>query len=236
MTTVDEIQSMCAVCGEGNVHLVVLSTNTFMGTPDLDTRPPDMERSTMPYWLVRCQFCGYVYPSDPGVLDASNEPELRSEVVLALVGGVEYQTQLHDESFPDLANNFLCQSMIEEQLGALADAGWSSLHAAWACDDDGRADAADRCRGRAAGLWQSAQAAGERFAGEDRGAEEAILADLYRRMGRSEDALEQCRRGLASNPPGLIKEILDYGRALTEKGDRLCHTLEEIVGSELNSD
>jgi hypothetical protein len=37
MTTVDEIQSRCALCGERNVHVVVLSTTTFMDTPDLDT-------------------------------------------------------------------------------------------------------------------------------------------------------------------------------------------------------
>ena len=46
MTTVDEAKRKCALCGETSTHIEVMSTNTFGGVPDLDTRPPEMMRST----------------------------------------------------------------------------------------------------------------------------------------------------------------------------------------------
>ena len=47
MTTVFPQTVRCSVCGAENEMMVVASTNTFGGTMDLDTRPPEMKRSTM---------------------------------------------------------------------------------------------------------------------------------------------------------------------------------------------
>ena len=50
MTTLDERTSTCAICGGRSKQTVVASTNA-RGSPDLDLRPPEMQRSTMPYWV-----------------------------------------------------------------------------------------------------------------------------------------------------------------------------------------
>ena len=59
MTTLDEAKKKCAVCGKISAHFEVTSTNTF-GAPDLDTRPPEMMRSTMDMWVQECPSCGYL--------------------------------------------------------------------------------------------------------------------------------------------------------------------------------
>ena len=63
MTTIFEEENHCSVCGSKSVQAVIRSTNT-MGPPDLDTRPAEMERSTINYWIQTCPSCGFCYP-DP---------------------------------------------------------------------------------------------------------------------------------------------------------------------------
>ena len=43
MTSFTEIIEKCGICGTFTKHMVMLSTNSF-GSPDLDLRPPGMER------------------------------------------------------------------------------------------------------------------------------------------------------------------------------------------------
>ena len=50
MTTLGTASAACAVCGTVSEYTVIQSTSRF-GSPDLDTRPPEMERSTLPYWV-----------------------------------------------------------------------------------------------------------------------------------------------------------------------------------------
>ena len=49
----------CAICSNTHSYSVIGSTHRF-GPCDLDMRPPEMQRSTMPYWVEECPFCGYV--------------------------------------------------------------------------------------------------------------------------------------------------------------------------------
>ena len=55
------VESVCYVCGKMSEQMVLVSTNQF-GYPDLDLRPPEMERSTMDWWIEECPHCGYVAP------------------------------------------------------------------------------------------------------------------------------------------------------------------------------
>ena len=59
MTQIHEIEEECSVCGENSEQLVLISTNSW-GYPDLDLRPPEMQRSTMNVWIQECPHCGYV--------------------------------------------------------------------------------------------------------------------------------------------------------------------------------
>ncbi|MBU06018.1 MAG: hypothetical protein CL877_08750 [Dehalococcoidales bacterium] len=53
MTTIRDEEQICAMCGAKSTHRGIMSTNAF-GSPDLDLRPPEMERSTMGSILRGC--------------------------------------------------------------------------------------------------------------------------------------------------------------------------------------
>lgn len=53
MTTLYEAKAQCAVCGTESEYTGIGSTNSF-GSPDLDTRPLKMKRSTIVDWIQRC--------------------------------------------------------------------------------------------------------------------------------------------------------------------------------------
>ncbi len=61
MTRIFEQEVECCVCQEKSKHMIIGSTNSF-GSPDLDTRPPEMKRSTLSLWIQRCPSCGYSSP------------------------------------------------------------------------------------------------------------------------------------------------------------------------------
>ena len=66
MSTMHEFHRTCAVCGATHRYRILTSTNAF-GSPDLDLRPPQMKRGTMPLWVQECPSCGYTAEdvSDP---------------------------------------------------------------------------------------------------------------------------------------------------------------------------
>ena len=72
MTKIELQKSTCAICGSTNEYHVICSTNT-MGPPDLDLRPAEMHRSTMPMWVQWCPDCGYcagdITRETPGAAD-----------------------------------------------------------------------------------------------------------------------------------------------------------------------
>jgi len=58
MTTMYEQNVDCFFCGTSSQHGSISSSNT-LGSSDLDTRPAEMKRSTICYWVQRCPSCGY---------------------------------------------------------------------------------------------------------------------------------------------------------------------------------
>jgi len=218
MTTFLKVEKKCAVCGATSQQAELGSTSIF-GKPDLDGRPAELARSTIDMWVERCPSCGYC------AKDLSEAEEGASEVVQT----ARYRSQLDDEEYPQLANSFLCLSLIQEHMGSYAKAGWSSVHAAWACDDEKCRDAARRCRMRALTLFEQARKKGQAISREP-GAEDARMVDLMRRSGLFESALELCDRALAKSPDATISRILGFERMLILGKDDACHTIEEALG------
>lgn len=124
MTTFASQSVACGKCGHVFNHPTLASTYTF-GSPDLDTRPPELQRSTMHAWIQRCPFCGYC-SRDVAEFDHRLRPVLES---------TEYRSQLTDAVYPELTSIFICAGMLAEAAGRQADAGWAYLHAAWTLDD-----------------------------------------------------------------------------------------------------
>jgi hypothetical protein len=137
MTTFAPQSVACGNCRHVFTHHTVASSYTF-GSPDLDTRPPEMQRSTMHAWIQRCPSCGYCSH------DASEFDARFREVVES----AEYRSQLADTCCPEVASTFICARMLAEAAGRGADAGWAYLHAAWALDDANKDELAGAFGGR----------------------------------------------------------------------------------------
>ncbi len=216
MTTVFKELIKCAICGASSEHFYVGSTNTF-GSMDLDTRPPEMMRSTISMWIMACPSCGYCS------MDISECTEKSPEVVHSRA----YQRQFKNPQFPDSANAFLCSSLIKELAGQHARAGWDSIHAAWVCDDEGSDISARACRKKAVVLLQKAREKGQSFAAAD-GGSEALITDLLRRSGLFIKALKICTEGLSNHrTDAIFLDILRFQKTLILMKDTACHTVSE---------
>ncbi|MBM3153606.1 MAG: hypothetical protein FJZ96_15620 [Chloroflexi bacterium] len=176
-----------------------------------------MKRSTLQYWIRRCPSCGYCAPQ---VSQGDGK-------TAAIVKGEVYRQQLADPAYPELANSFLGQAMIQEDAGNHAEAGWAALHAAWVCDDL-KPPMASFCRSKAIQLFQGAMETGETIS-EETGVAEAVMADLYRRTGEFEKAQMVCLSALFKPLPELITQVLTFQKSLTEKQDEGCHTVGQAV-------
>jgi len=210
----------CAVCQEENQHELVASTNAC-GWPDLDTRPPEMERSTIDSWVQRCPHCGY----------CGSEIAKASAKAKVVVKGDKYRSQLESADSPGLANSFLCEAMIARRKGRLREAAWATIHAAWACDDSGHIDPARTCRMKAIDLISDATSKGVKLSEED-GADVAITVDLLRRCGQFDEAERLIESRIDSISRDVIAGMLRHQRRLIAERDTLCHTIGQAMGEE----
>lgn len=125
---------------------------------------------------------------------------------------------------PDLARDFSCLSVLSEAAGDLAGAGWASLKAAWACDDEEKRDAARLARSRAIKIFERAREASISFAA-DKATEQLIIADLLRRSGRFAEANGMCARVEKAGPEGIILDVLQTERMLVAAADDQAHKI-----------
>ncbi|MCS6806858.1 MAG: hypothetical protein NZ823_17170, partial [Blastocatellia bacterium] len=207
MTTFYEEMKRCAICGEQNECVGIASTSEF-GSPDLDTRPPEMTRSTIFTWVERCWICGY----------STSDISRASDQTAAIVRSAPYRKQLTDATLPYLANSFLCKAILDESVGDYASAGWAIIHAAWVCDDSEKPESAKECRSRAADMVLKAIEAGQEFT-KQRGGEIAILVDLLRRAGRFSEAKELIARKRDEIKDDIILKVLAFQAQLITRGD-----------------
>lgn len=214
------VEAACVICGATSRHAYLQSTNAF-GPPDLDTRPPEMERSTMDYWVQQCPGCGYCASHISTDLTVSK----------ADVESASYQEQLRDPRYPDLANAFLCMSMLEESIAAFTRSAWSAIHAAWVCDDHDRVEAATTCRRRALRLREEGLRIGQNLSEQD-GADIAIAADLLRRTQDHDAVAELVSNRLDDIPDELIGKILQFQVSLASREDSRCYTMEDVPAGE----
>lgn len=173
-----------------------------MQAPDLDLRPGEPTRATLPRWVQTCPGCGAVAP-DLAALPAGAAAVLRSDAWRALTARVP-------GSLPFLRWALLCPPT--QRKDAL-------LQAAWAADDAADAAEAAALRRLAAASW-----------GEPDSAESALrLIDVLRRAGEFELARA---RAAALDPDALDNSsaaLLQFQRARIAAGDAGRHILSSVL-------
>ena len=218
MTTLFQEPKECYVCGHIGEYSEMGSTNAF-GSPDLDTRPPEMERSTISYRIQICPNCFYCGPDI-----SKGDPRIKD-----MVEGEEYKKVGHDLDFPDKAAGFLCHSHILDRLGKYQEAAWACLHAAWYCDDDEMELAAGLCREKAFDAFQKAKENDDTLLSEPKGSYDALMVDLLRRIPKLPDASDYCITAIEREPDNLILKVLLFQKELIIQRDTGCYIIEDAI-------
>jgi len=211
-----EEEVKCHICGEKSNHAGVGSTNAF-GPPDLDTRPPEMERSTIYCWIQRCPSCGYC---SYNISECDNE-------VREIVTSKEYQNIVSDSEMPKVAASFLALSYQNEMQEKYHDSVWGAIHAAWICDDENNLESSTKCRKQAISLIEKSNNHNQKFTNQA-GASETITIDLMRRSGMHQEALELSAALKTEEFEEIIRQVIQYEEELIAKGDTAAHTISEV--------
>ena len=213
MSTFDFVEVRCAVCGATERFRVIRSTNAF-GSADLDLRPPEMQRSTMPLWVQQCPACGYAADAISDETSVTRE-WLQSEA---------YQTCDGIAFSSDLAITFYRQHMICLQENDERKAHYALLHAAWACDDAFDAENAAICRKRAIPpLEAMIRSAND----EEKDTMLMVKADLLRRSGQFDRLIDEYADVKMKDK--LLSMLLAFQLQKAREKDAACYRVSEAV-------
>ena len=211
MSTMRDIPCICAVCGATHEYRILTSTNAF-GSPDLDLRPPQMKRGTMPLWVQECPDCGYTAEDVSSPTQIPRE-YLQSEAYKTC-GGIRFDKPL--------AGRFYRQHLILLWDQNYTKAFFAILHAAWVCDDADDTENAVRCRDIAAELMEMhILPAGQR--------DECLLlyADILRRAGHFDKLLDRFGDTWLGNEDH--RKILAFESSRAENRDAGRYTVEDAL-------
>lgn len=202
---------ICAVCGALHEYRILTFTDAI-GSPDLDLRPPEKERSTMPLWVQECPSCGYAAKE---VSDPTQIPReyLQSEAYRNC-GGIRFAEPL--------AGSFYRQYLILLWDQKFTKAFFALLHAAWVCDDADDTENAVLCRDIAAELLEM-----NILPAEQEKKYLLLYADVLRRAGHFEKMIDKFTDTWLENEDHRKILIFEYTRA--EKQDAGCYTVEDAV-------
>ncbi len=181
--------------------------------PDLDQRPGEPARSTLPRWVATCRRCGAAAP------DLARLPAQAA----AVVHGPDYPQPAFPASpapasaADEAALPFLRWAAICAGAGDRPGEREAVLQAAWAVEDAG-GDAAP-LRRRAAALW-----------GAPEGVEDALrLLDVLRRAGDGAAALAAADRAALLPLDEASAQVLAFQRARLAAGDAGRHLISSAL-------
>ena len=212
MTTVFRADKTCAVCGKESRHMIIGSTNTFGGSPDLDTRPPEMARSTMSHWVETCPECGYT----------ASDIERKMSLPAEYLESTEYRTCEGKEFISGLAEKFYRQYMIQRESGNTENSFYAILHCAWACDDSDDCKNADESRETAAQLADEMIRSGH----ENKEALRVMRADLLRRSGHFDQVIREYEHAEYSEE--ILQRITAFEVQKARRQDTGCYTMHDL--------
>ena len=216
MTTYLQQIQVCCLCGTENACTVLGSTNS-MGSPDLDLRPPPMERDTMKEWFQECKSCRYV----------SVDLALEMKNAQSIVDSDEYQALLADSELPEIARRFALCALLNSHDRCIA--GTALLRSAWVCDDEAQADLAKSFRSQSADMLKKLQPFED---DEEQATVGTMLIDVLRRSERFDEAAKMANQLLkfkAVKRSDVMMAVVKYQLTLCESGSSVCHQIEEAI-------
>lgn len=216
ITTISSKNQICGVCGAISEQTAIVSTNAF-GSPDLDLRLPEMQRSTMPSWVQTCSQCGFC-ASDIGKTMQGSRDQITQPA---------YQNQLRNPAFLELANRFLWWGLVAEAERAWTDAANASRFTAWVCDDAELAEAVDACRRLAINRMRVARPHQAPVTDGTVG-DSVLRVDLLRRSGQSAGAAKAAPQAIQEISNRWVCKIVDFELSLVRAQDTAVHRPDEI--------
>ena len=205
----------CSVCGKTSEQPVILSTNNF-GYPDLDTRPPEMYRSTMNTWILECPHCGYVAKNLEEELKI-NEDYLKSNKYKTC-NGINFKS--------DLSKNFYKRYLIESENSEDINAYFALLYCAWACDDSEDLENSKFTR-------QLAIELADKIIKDNKNSNDDVenlivmKADLLRRTGEFNQLIKDYEKLTLKDE--LLNKIIKFQVEKAYEKDNKCYTVEEVL-------
>lgn len=209
MSSFAPVNCKCAVCGKESEYMVLRSTNTFGGYQDLDTRPPEMKRSTMHLWIQECPECGYVSG------EVSDETSITSEYLRS----DEYLSCNNISFKSELAQRFYRYYMINMRDDNVEDAFFAALHSAWASDDKEDRNNSIRCRNHCLDLADKM----EEYL--DKNTIAVMKSDLLRRNGQFDKVIEIYENLNLGDE--LLDAIIKFQVEKAKEEDDKCYRLDD---------
>jgi len=206
----DPAPPACAVCGTTS-RQAPFRPGPPEQAPDLDLRPGEPVRSTMPRWLQQCPHCHYAAPA----IDQAHPAAAQA------VAAAPFRALIAEGGHPPLARRFLAWAHVLEETGALHAAAEATLHAAWVADDLGRTELARSWRLEAVALWRS---------GPPLDAEQTIrVIDALRRAQAWDDAQHSVQALLETTPPEAVMQVASLELRLIGDQDAGRHTVASAL-------
>ena len=208
MSSLTDVKRKCYVCGQTSDQAVLASTNRF-GAPDLDLRPPEMERSTMGVWIQKCPYCGYV------AIDIRN----KTSITLEYLKGESFLSCENRKFKSKLAGDFYKQYMISIADDDVNGAFQAALNAAWVCDDKRDVDNAIYCREKA--LIEIEKL----IASTKQEVFWVARMDLLRRVGKFDLLIDEYQGKIFSEE--LLNQIVAFQIEKAKQKDIACYTVAD---------
>ena len=208
----------CFVCGTESK--ICFFSDTEMGARDLDQRPAEMKRSTMPFWIHECPHCGFI----------SQDLSDRTHVTQEWLKG-ELFTSCGGRTFSSrLAQQFYKFYLINQYDNNAAASFYAARCAAWECDDTEDNENAVYCR-------QCALTALDQLAAQDPPIDPDILedlfvirADLLRRCGQFEQVIAEYSEKQFSLE--VMNKIIAFQIEKAQQQDTRRYDLSDVPGIE----
>lgn len=203
----------CNICGREN-EVTTLAMASQQGTYDLDFRPPETKRSSMPLWIKKCDYCRNVFSTSLPMPDC-DEKFINSQSFVNC-GGIA--------GLPDLGKNFVKLALVFLHCGEYLNAGDHFLYAAWCCDDEGLDVTASVCRQKALEAYNEVNA--RTMTKRELLEMELRIVDMLRRCGMFEETIGFLNSIEVEDEKG--QAICAFQAKKAAAKDKKCYRMEHI--------